>query len=126
MCVNAPCVVAARPFIGLLHLNNVRKGFCTRAQLDALLGHLPAPLRPPIRVAYITGWRIKSEVLSRQAHHVGLDAGWLRLDPGETKTGEGRMFPLMPELRAILEDQLAQTRALERETGRIIPLAIPP
>ena len=47
------------------HLNNVRKGFCTRAQLDALLAHLPAPLRPPIRVAYITGWRIKSEVLSR-------------------------------------------------------------
>ncbi len=48
-------------------------------------------------------------------------AGWLRLEPGETKNGEGRMFPLTPELREILERQRVRTEALERATGQIIP-----
>jgi integrase len=72
-------------------------------------------------VAYITGWRIKDELLTRQRAHVDLDAGWLRLEPGETKNGEGRMFPLVPELRRELEAQLERTADLERATGRIIP-----
>ncbi len=75
-----------------------------------------------MEVAYITGWRIKSEILTRQKVHVDLEAGWLRLDPGETKNREGRMFPLTPKLRAVLERQFARTRDMERATGRIIPL----
>jgi integrase len=31
------------------------------------------------------------------------------------------MFPLTPELRRVLEAQLARTAAIERRTGRIIP-----
>jgi integrase len=41
--------------------------------------------------------------------------------PGETKNDEGRMFPLTPELRAVLDRQLARTREVERATGQIIP-----
>jgi integrase len=52
---------------------------------------------------------------------VNLGAGWLRLEPGETKNGEGRMFPLTPELRRVLEQQLTRTMELERASGRIIP-----
>jgi len=45
---------------------------------------------------YITGWRVKSEILTRQWAHVDFHSGWLRLEPGETKNAEGRQFPLTP------------------------------
>ena len=48
-------------------------------------------------------------------------AGWLRLEPGETKNGEGRQFPLIPALRSVLEAQKNKADALARETGEIIP-----
>ncbi|PYM11804.1 MAG: hypothetical protein DMD81_25885, partial [Candidatus Rokuibacteriota bacterium] len=70
---------------------------------------------------YITGWRVKSEILTRQKSHLDVKAGWLRLEPGETKNGEGRMFPLVPRLRAVLEAQVEGTRQFEQEKGRIIP-----
>ncbi len=80
-----------------------RKGFLLPGQLDAVLRELPPWWRPPFAVAAITGWRLKSEVLTRKWTDVDLDAGWLRLEPGESKTGEGRMFPLTDSLREILE-----------------------
>lgn len=52
---------------------------------------------------------------------MNLEAGWLRLEPGETKNGEGRNFPLTPELREVMEIQLTKTREFEQTTGRIIP-----
>lgn len=56
-------------------------------------------------VAYVTGWRIYSEFLTRRWSHVDFNTGWLRLEPEEMKNGEGRMFPLTPGLRAVLERQ---------------------
>jgi len=47
--------------------------------------------------------------------------GWLRLEPGETKNDEGRMFPLTPMLRAVLERQRERTEAFQRSTGEISP-----
>jgi integrase len=61
------------------------------------------------------------ELLTRQWAQVDFKAGWLRLEPGETKNGEGRMFPLAPGLRAVLEQQRAATLELERKGERIIP-----
>ncbi len=110
-----------RPRIPTLQEDNVRKGFFDPDQFQAVLKHLPKDLKPVMEVAYITGWRIKSEILTRQKSHLDLRAGWLRLDPGETKNREGRMFPLTPELRTVLKRQLARTRNMERATGRIIP-----
>ena len=100
------------------------QGFFEHEDYLALLDHLPEELKPAIQTAYITGWRITSEILTRQKHHVDLEAGWLRLDPGESKNGEGRMFPLTPELRAVLEAQLERTRALEVEEGPDHPVAL--
>lgn len=48
-------------------------------------------------------------------------AGWLRLEPLETKNGDGRMFPLTPDLREVLERQRRRTSKIEKATGRIIP-----
>jgi integrase len=113
--------VALIPHIPMLEVHNVRTGFFERDQFTAVLHHLPEDLRPPIHVAYLTGWRLQSELLTRQWRHIDFTSGWLRLDPGETKNGEGRMFPLTPELRAVLEAQRAHTHALERQQGRVIP-----
>ncbi len=113
--------VTARPDITLLHEDNVRRGFFDDEQFGAVLAHLPEDLRPVVQTAYITGWRVHSEILTRKRHHLDLNAGWLRLDPGETKNRTGRMFPLTPELDDVLRTQLERTRALERDTGRIIP-----
>jgi integrase len=113
--------VVGRPYIAMLEEHNTRKGFFEEDQFRAVLANLADDLRPVFEVAYITGWRVKSEVLTRQKSHLDLMAGWLRLEPGETKNGEGRMFPLLPRLRAVLEAQVERTRAVEQETGRIIP-----
>jgi integrase len=98
-----------------------RSGFVDRDQLDAILLHLPEPVRVVVFVAYLTGWRIASEVLTRQWKHVDFKAGFLRLEPGETKNGEGRMFKLFPELREVLERQRQYTDDVERERGQIVP-----
>jgi len=113
--------VAQRPYVPMLHEDNRRTGFFEADQFRAVLDQLPDYLRPVIHAAYVTGWRLRSEILTRQKHHIDLDAGWFRLDPGEGKSGDGRMFPLTPELRAVLEDQVQRTHAFELASGTIVP-----
>jgi integrase len=113
--------VGRRPDVTLLKEHNRRKGFFEPADFYAVLAHLPSDLRPMAEVAYITGWRIASELLTRQWKDVDFSAGFLRLDPEETKTDDGRMFPFTPELRKVLEAQRAHTEAVEQEHDRIIP-----
>src|SRR5262249_31477775 len=43
-----------------------------------------------------------------------------RLEPGTTKNSEGRAFPLIPELRAIIERRQVITHRCERAQARII------
>jgi len=113
--------VVGRPHIALLREDNVRTGFFEAEQFRAVLARLPGDLKPVFEIAYVTGWRVRSEILTRQWRHVDFAAGWLRLEPGETKNGEGRQFPLTPELQAVLDRQHERTRAQERVAGRIIP-----
>ena len=107
--------------IEMLKENNVRKGFFERDKFDAIRVHLPEPEETVCDVSYICGWRIPSELLTRRWHHVDFVHGWLRLEPGEAKNDEARMFPLTPDLRAILEGQRAHTLQVERDLGVIIP-----
>jgi len=46
-----------------------------------------------------------SEVFALKWSHVDLEAGTVRLDPTQTKNGEGRVIFLAPELRAMIERQ---------------------
>jgi integrase len=110
------------PYFEHLHEASARKGFFEREQLEAVLPHLPEYLRAPMTVAFITGWRTPSEVLTRQRKHLNLDAGVLRLEPNETKTGEPREFPInvIPELRGILKQQLEATRAYELANACVV------
>lgn len=78
-----------------------RQGFFEREQFEKVMEHLPAYLRPAVTFAYLTGWR-KAEVLGLTWQQVDFNAGVIRLDPGRTKGGEGRVFPLFSELEATL------------------------
>jgi integrase len=113
--------VAVVPEIELHNPNNTRKGFFEREQFEALMRHLPDDVKPVVHVAMLTGWRMNSEILTRRKQDLDLKNGWLRLESGESKNGEGRQFPLTQELRAVLEAQTARTRELELQTGQIIP-----
>lgn len=48
------------------------------------------------------------------------EAGEVRLDPGTTKNGEGRTFPMTDDLRALLQSQLKAHRTLKK-AGHICP-----
>jgi integrase len=100
------------------------KGSSSPEQFEAVRRHLPEPLRPVVTFAYITGWRIRSEVLTLRWSQVDFQHGWVRLEPGITKNKQGRMFPLTPELRAILEAQRQHTDTLQK-SGTIIPDLLP-
>src|SRR6266481_2426359 len=104
-----------------LQEDNIRQGFFEREQFEAVRKHLPAYARPVVTFMYLTGWRIRSEVLPLPWRQVDFQAGTVRLEPGTTKNKDGRTFYLTPELRTCLEAQRAATEALQRQTGRIIP-----
>jgi hypothetical protein len=47
-----------------------------------------------VRIGYVYGWRIDSEVLTLTHRQVELEAGTLRLEPGTTKNRDGRLVYL--------------------------------
>jgi site-specific recombinase XerD len=113
--------VSRIPPIKMLREDNVRRGFFEEDQFRAIRVHLSPHLQAVVTVAYLTGWRIPSDILTRQWRHVDMTAGWLRLEPGEAKNERGRMFPLTGKLRDVLEAQRRATDAYEAESGRTVP-----
>lgn len=111
--------VPYRPKIELLEESNVRAGFVTNAQMDAIENNLPDCLRSLVRFLYITGWR-RSEGFKLEWKNVGFDKGFLVLEHGTTKNNEGRLFPITAELRTLLTNQREYVRGLERKFSRII------
>ena len=108
------------PHIPLVHEANIRSGFFERDAFESVRRHLPAPLQPVITFAYITGWRIDSEVLPLEWPQVDFAAGEVVLDPQTTKNGQPRVFPLTAELRAVLETQWTVHEQL-KAAGQIEP-----
>jgi integrase len=110
------------PKVRLLPAPPPRSGFVERPELDRILAHLPEHVRPAVLAAYLTGWRIRSELLSRQWRHVTFNApATLRLDSGEGKTGAGREYPLLAELLGVMWAQRAKAEQIEQRTGRAVP-----
>jgi hypothetical protein len=82
-----------KPHIPLLREDNTRAGFFEPEHYASLMRQLPEALCPVIEFAYITGWRIASEVLPLEWRQVDFAGGEARLDAGRTKNREGRVFP---------------------------------
>lgn len=112
--------IMTKPYIPMLRENNVRTGFFEREQFDSLCKHFPEDVEAMLRFAYITGWRIRSEIRFLQWPQVDFQAGRVRLEPGTTKNDQAREFPFTAELRALLEFQKAKADALKRK-GIICP-----
>ena len=113
--------LTAKPKIRMLREDNVRTGFFEPAQFEGVRGHLPEALQAVVTFAHVTGWRTQSEVLPLQWRQVDFTAGRVRLDPGTTKNGDGRVFPMTRELRTLLLAQREYSDAIQRKTERIIP-----
>ena len=108
------------PKFGLLPEHNARSGFFELREFEALLRQLPDELRLMFQFARLTGWRIQSEIQPMQWRQVDFPGGTVRLDPGTTKNGEGRIFPFTHELREILEQQRTDTDRVQREKEIVI------
>jgi integrase len=113
--------VLSRPHIPMLKERNVRTGFFEREPFEAVRAYLPAPLQAVVSFAYLTGWRVHSEVLPLQWRQIDFVAGTVTLDVGTTKNDEGRVLFFTAELRSLLEAQRDHTEAIQRKLGRIIP-----
>ena len=117
--------LASVPTIRTLRPAPPRSGFFESREFEAVAQELPPDLALVARIGYTYGWRLTDEVLSLTHGQVDLEAGTLRLKPGSTKNGDGRIVYLTAELRVGLTDQLARVRALERELSRVIPYVFP-
>src|SRR5262249_41204203 len=104
------------PYVPMLREDNVRKGFFEADQLAAVRAHLAPELRDVLDFAAITGWRGGPEGLPPERRQVDFKAGEVRLDPGSTKNGEGRVFPMTADLRRLLEARQRETKALNQIT----------
>jgi integrase len=102
------------PAFPMLTERNTRKGFFDDTMLDAVCAHLAPPVQAVVRFAYVTGWRVQSEVLPLEWRQVDRATGEVRLDPDTTKNREGRVFPFTDALRTLIEQQWREHEALAK------------
>ncbi|HSL04208.1 MAG TPA: tyrosine-type recombinase/integrase [Nitrospiraceae bacterium] len=102
-----------------------RAGFFERTDFEAVRRHLRPDLQCAVTIAHSYGWRMQSEVLALTLSQVDLGAGTLRINPGGSKIGEGRVVYLSSEIRMMLEEQIERVRTLSRKLGRVIPFLFP-
>lgn len=82
---------------------NVRQGILGPADCAKVRAALAPELYADAASAYITGWRVPSEVLPLTWSQVNMRGGLVRIDPGQTKAGEGQQFPITAALREVLK-----------------------
>jgi len=105
------------PYVPMLRENNVRTGFFERDQFEAVRTALPDALRGLVTFAYLTGWRIRSEVLPLTWARVDRTAKTVRLEPGTTKNAEGRMllYGDLPEFVDVIDAQWTVHEQLKKQ-----------
>jgi integrase len=94
---SSPPKVLRIPNISMLQEDNIRKGFLSDTEFDALAVECATAglwLRAMLEVGATYGWR-SSEVIRLRVGQVDLDACTIRLDPGTTKNREGRVVSIV-------------------------------
>lgn len=106
------------PVFPTVPVSNVRTEHISDGELTALLEYLPPPVGAVVRFGAATGWRLM-ECLTLRWTAVDFAAGTIRLEPGQTKSGKGRVFPFsrFPALAALLGEQRQERWRVERERG---------
>lgn len=113
------CRVVRVPAFPALQVDNTRRGFIEGEAFERLLGELPAEQRVLATLAHWVGWR-RGELLGLEWRQIDLETGEIRLDPGSTKNGDGRVAFLPPAALETLRAWRRETDALERERGVIV------
>ena len=80
--------------------NNARDRILTAEEFDTLQAHSSPHLQAVNLVAYHTGMR-RGEILGLRWDRVDFRKGFVRLKAEDTKTNEGRIIPMTPELTAL-------------------------
>ena len=117
--------VAKLPVVHKLTEAPPRAGFFERADFEAVRRTLRPDLQLAVTIAHSYGWRMQSEVLTLGLSQIDLIASTMRINPGGSKTGEGRIVYLSTEVKRMLEDQIERVRTLSRTLGRVIPFLFP-
>ena len=114
---------AITPPFPVISVQNARTGFFERTDFEAVRSHLPGTYRGVSTFAFLSGWRVPSEVLTLRWSQVDFQAGVVRLEPGTTKNDEGRTLPfaVLPELAHLLRSQWDQAVSTELQTGQAVP-----
>jgi integrase len=110
-----------KPFIAMLSEAAPRAGFLAADQFEEIRRRLPDSARGIAKFAFLTGWRVVSEVVPLRWPQVDFAGGTVRLEPGMGKTGEPRTFPLTRALRQVLKTQRARTNEVQRRLGKVVP-----
>ena len=110
------------PHVPMLAEAAPRSGFFDAEMIAAVEARLRPALRPIVRFAYLTGWRVYSEVLPLEWRQVDRDAWVIRLDAGATKNSRARTIDISvhAELRGLLVALWVEHEAL-RKAGTICP-----
>ncbi|HXY40724.1 MAG TPA: site-specific integrase, partial [Vicinamibacteria bacterium] len=84
--------LAVRPDFSLIRENNARRGFINESQMEAIRQHMPEDFQGLVTFLFYSGWRV-GEALGLEWSRVDRDIGVIRLETGETKSGEARTLP---------------------------------
>src|SRR5215472_1239398 len=93
--------LSSAPYFPMLPEAKPRSGFIETDEYEKLAAELPAHLRIILALGFFTGMRL-GEITRLEWKQVDFIADTIRLRTGETKSGQGRVVPLVPELRAAL------------------------
>ena len=100
---HTPPLVKITPKIEMLdESDNVREGFLSREEYEALLAELPSHLQTLLVLGYHLGMR-RSELIKLMWNQIDWHANSIRLEKRQTKGKQSRVAPLYGDLRSWLE-----------------------
>jgi len=101
--------------------DNARTGFCTPEEIERVIERLPEHVKPVVRALYLTGWR-SGEVVGLTWSRIDFEAGAIRLDAAQSKSGKPRTIPFgqVPALVALLKAQRQYTTRVEHQRCRVV------
>lgn len=94
-------------FPNRLEENPPRQGFFEHDEYLKVRAELPLAYQDVLDFAYYSGWR-RNEILELVWDEVDLAGGVIRLSPGRSKTKTGRVLPISPPLRQVLDRRAAR------------------
>jgi len=91
--------------VKFLKEENVRERVLSSEEFERYKGRCPRWYLPIAMTAYYTGMR-KGEIVNLSLPRLDLKEGFIRLKMEDTKTGQGRVIPINPELKRALKQSL--------------------